>query len=65
VLNTLMKVADEAFNEHLADDLIYVGTRNNYHLQAFTEYTSFILSKFPTALQESQQQDPGVWTPQD
>ncbi|KAJ2913129.1 hypothetical protein MD484_g7297, partial [Candolleomyces efflorescens] len=58
VLNVLMDVADQAFNEHLADILIYMGTGNEEYSQAFTDYTSFIATNLPTSLARSQNEEP-------
>ncbi|KAJ2911385.1 hypothetical protein MD484_g9029, partial [Candolleomyces efflorescens] len=65
VLDVLMIVADEAFNEHLADSLIYMGTRSAEYSEAFSDYTAYIATNLPTALKRSQQDEPGKWTARD
>lgn len=50
VLDTLVQIADEQFNEHLVDLISQVGTDSEEFAQAHRQYVKGVISKFSSAL---------------
>jgi hypothetical protein len=59
LLDTLVALADDAFNEHFSGEFIYLGKKNTEYWESYDGYAHEVVRGFDEAVAESKRAEPG------
>lgn len=65
ILDLLVQAADEAFNEHLADEVRLVGTEDKKYLTLFQDYATLVGDRLQELIDAYKLDKPSNWRAQD